>query len=111
METIPRDDFRKGGLRRSGIWVVAFLADWCGFCRRFAPQFETLDGLGPYRIAVADVTDEENPLWELFGIDVVPAVFVFREGQAIYHEQSDLGMGLRDGVLDRLRAAASSSAK
>jgi thioredoxin len=111
MDTIPAEEFPEGQLGRAGIWVVAFLADWCGFCRRFRPKFETLDGPGPFRIAVADVSDEESPLWDLFGIEVVPAVVVFREGRAVYHEQSDLGMGLRDGVLERIRAAATSTPK
>lgn len=105
-EPLPTRAFQGRRLLREGTWVVAFLAEWCPFCHAFLPSFETLDGEGAFRTAVADLTDDESPLWDDFGIEVVPALIVFSEGRPIFREQSDRGVGLRDGALGRARAAA-----
>ncbi|MGI0129717.1 MAG: thioredoxin family protein [Thermoplasmata archaeon] len=105
MERLGADAFDGTRLDRSGTWVVAFLAGWCGFCRSFEPKFESLRGGGPYEIAVADLTDEESPLWERFDVDVVPSVAVFREGALVFRRDGRLGWGLGKGDLDAVRAA------
>jgi thioredoxin len=110
METLSPADFDGRRLSRPGTWVVAFLADWCPFCVRFQPEFEPIDGTGPFSVAVADVSSEESPLWDDLGIEVVPALVVFRDGQVVYGVQSDPGVGLPPGALARARAVASSVA-
>ncbi len=67
-------------LLRPGAWAVAFLADWCPYCRQFAPEFAGLAGPGR-ELAVVDLTDEEDPLWERFEVEIVPSVIVFRDGK------------------------------
>jgi len=107
VETLPSDAFRKDQLLRDGTWIVAFLADWCPFCRRFQPQFQSLEGGSRFHPAIADVTFEESPLWEDFGIEVIPALIVFRDGRAVFRQESDPGQGLPPGSLERARLAAS----
>jgi len=109
IETLPREAFRHDQLLRDGTWVVGFLADWCPFCRRFRPELEGLAGSTEFRVAVGDLTSQESPLWEDLGIEVVPAVFVFRDGRAVFRAESDLGLGLPPGTLDRARAVARST--
>lgn len=105
-ELLPRDAFDHARLLRDGAWVVAFLADWCPFCRRFRPSFEALDGGSRFHTGIADLTDDESPLWEEFRIDVVPAVIVFSNGRVVYWQESDPGVGLPSDALARARAAA-----
>ncbi len=52
--------------------------------------------------ALADLSDLENPLWEEFGIDVVPSVMVFKEGELVYRKDGVLGRGLPDNAMDEV---------
>jgi len=104
VEDLAPEDFEGERLRRPGVWAVAYLATWCPFCREFRPRFEQLDGAGPFRIAVADLTDESNPLWDRFRIEVVPTVIAFREGRPIHRIDGIPMEGLGSRDLDDLRA-------
>lgn len=86
-------------LRQGGVWAVAFVADWCGFCRSFSPDFRALAARG-VRIAFADVTDTGSPLWDRFEIDVVPTVLVFREGRLHGRVDGVAGVGLEPTDLE-----------
>ncbi|HLM70463.1 MAG TPA: thioredoxin family protein [Thermoplasmata archaeon] len=111
METLTAADFRKTQLLRDGTWVVAFLADWCPFCRSFRPEFSPLEAGSGFRVAFGDVTSEESPLWEDFQIDVVPTLVVFREGRPVFRVDGVLGLGVPPGGLEQARAAARARAK
>jgi thioredoxin 1 len=104
MERLGADAFEGDHLRRSGTWAVAFLADWCPFCRAFAPKFDALAGGGSFQVARGDVTDYDSPLWETFHIEVVPTVVVFREGVPGFRRDGVLGRGLSDTDLAAVRA-------
>ncbi|MGD1099594.1 MAG: thioredoxin family protein [Thermoplasmata archaeon] len=106
MEKLKATAFRKDRLLREGTWVVAFLADWCPFCRRFLPPFSALSGEKGFRTAIGDVTSEESPLWEDFQIEVVPTLVVFREGRPVFRADGVLGSGLPPEVLEKARVAA-----
>jgi len=106
MERLEADAFQKERLLRGGTWIVAFLADWCPFCERFRPGFSELDGKAGFRVAVGDVTSEESPLWDDFGIEVVPTVVVFRDGRPVFRANGILGAGLARRDLENARAAA-----
>jgi thiol-disulfide isomerase/thioredoxin len=103
MLRLGEGEFDGPRLRRDGVWGVAFLADWCPFCRTFAPRFQSLEGAGPYSLAVADLTDEEGPLWDRFEIGVVPTVAVFRDGVLAFRRDGQLGRGLSERDLGDLR--------
>lgn len=106
MEHFTADAFQKDRLLHEGTWVVAFLADWCPFCRRFLPDFSAMDGERGFRVAIGDVTSEESPLWDDFRIDVVPTVVVFRGERPVFRVDGILGFGLPNGGLAKARAAA-----
>jgi len=105
-ELLPPEAFRGPRLLRDGSWVVAFLADWCPFCRTFRHVFERFDGRSSFRTGIADVTDDDSPLWEDFGIEVVPALVVVSNGRPVFRLQSDPGVGLPPNALEHARAAA-----
>lgn len=100
------EDFRDAGLRREGRWAVAFLADWCPFCRRFAPEFASLIH-HRFSLAWADVSSEESPLWDRFQIEVVPTVVVFRDHRPVFRANGRYGIGLLPEDLAAIEAAAS----
>lgn len=105
MERWDATAFRGEKLERPGDWGVCFLADWCPFCQEFRRRFEKLDGTAPFPIAVADVTDLESPLWDVFHIDVVPTLIAFRDGRVVWRKDGIHGAGLRQGDLGDLRTA------
>ena len=96
-------DFEEKRLKKRGTLAVLFAAEWCPFCGRFSPIFESalsekLPG------ALADLSDLENPLWEQFGIDVVPTVMLFKDGELVYRKDGILGRGLADDVMGEVRS-------
>jgi len=95
-------DFESKRLKKSGTMIVLFAAEWCPFCRRFSSIFNSV--LAEKRMVggLADLTDLENPLWEEFGIDVVPSVMVFNEGELVYRKDGVLGRGLPDNAMDEV---------
>lgn len=105
LERLRPRDFQGTRFVRSGTWAVAFLADWCPFCRRFAPEFARLAGHG-FRLAMADVSSEESPLWDRFAIEVIPTVLVFRDGRLIFRVDGRYMEGLDSNDLAAISSAA-----
>jgi thioredoxin 1 len=106
METLPTDAFRGTELLRPGRWIVAFVADWCPFCRRFLPEFSALEADKRLQLALGDVTDFESPLWDDFQIDVIPTLVVFRDGHPEFRVDGVLGVGVPRGGLEKARAVS-----
>ena len=80
---------------RDKIVAIRFWADWCPFCKSFLTIFESAvvkraEPLG----ALANISDESNPLWETFKVDIVPTLVGFREGLVIVRKDGVAGMGL-----------------
>jgi thioredoxin 1 len=105
MDRIGPEAFEGDRLLRKGTWAVAFLADWCPFCRSFAPEFEALAVSQDFQIAEANLNDENNPLWERFNVEVVPTIVAFRDGRSIFRRDGHLGQGLSSADLDALTTA------
>ncbi|MGC2360062.1 MAG: thioredoxin domain-containing protein [Thermoplasmata archaeon] len=105
MDRIGPEAFEGDRLLRQGTWAIAFLADWCPFCRSFAPEFEALAVSQDFQIAVADLADEDSPLWERFDVAVVPTIIAFRDGRSIFRRDGHLGEGLSTADLAALTQA------
>jgi thioredoxin 1 len=103
LERLDERAFDGKKLLRPGTRAVAFLAEWCGFCRDFGPQFAEI-GTRP-QLAVADLTDLNSPLWEEFEVQVVPTVVVFRDGRPVLRRDGVAGEGLSAADLAAIRRA------
>lgn len=101
MERVGASAFEGTRLPRDGTWAVVFLADWCGFCREFVPDFEALP-LGAAHGLAVDISDLGNPLWELFEIDIVPTVLVFHERMQLARVDGVSGVGIDSRGLRRI---------
>ena len=101
MQLAP-SDFESKRLKKNGTLPVLFAAEWCPFCRRFIPIFNSVLAEKGISGGSADLSDLENPLWEEFGIEVVPTVMIFKEGELVYRKDGVLGRGLPDNAMDEV---------
>ena len=62
--------------------LVDFWAAWCGPCRMLASVLEELDGREDFKIVKVDV-DAEPALAARFGIESIPTLLLFRNGQLV----------------------------
>lgn len=105
VERVGTEAFDGSRLRRPGTVAVAFSADWCPFCRAFAPVFAELSRPRSASLLVADLTSLESPLWERFSVDIVPTVVVFRNGAPIFRADGVSGVGLVSADVRAIEAA------
>jgi thioredoxin-like negative regulator of GroEL len=92
-------DFSGQTLNRQGTVAAVFLASWCPFCRRFQPAFETAAKVSGTLWASVDVSDDHNELWNVFNIEIVPTVLVFKDGKLVWRRDGVLGRGLSEDVI------------
>jgi|HubBroStandDraft_4_1064222.scaffolds.fasta_scaffold300755_2 hypothetical protein len=102
LEVFRVHDFSGTHLQRPGIYVVCFGATWCLPTRRFAPMFASRNGSLPAKLAIADITKMDDPLWDTFQIRITPSIVVFREGDPVGRFDGRWALGLRRRDLDRM---------
>ncbi len=101
METeLKCDDFNGETLNNQGTLAAVFLASWCPFCTRFYPAFQAAADKDHVSWASVDISNEENPLWEVFNIRVVPTIIIFKDGKAAFRKDGGLGRGLSQKAID-----------
>lgn len=83
--------------------VVLFHATWCPYCRSFAPIFAEAGASATDWVPVeAVVDDDDNPLWEEYGLDVVPTLILFEGGRPARRADAHHGIGLTRSDLARI---------
>ena len=87
--------------------LVMFYADWCPFCQRFKPLFESASTKSKssstsYKMYGAKVNDDDNPLWDRFLINAVPTVIAFHKGNIISRRDAKMSAGLNESDLDSI---------
>lgn len=89
-------------LRSSSPVLAVFYAYWCPFCTSFLPMFEGITS-NRFQTAEVDISDEANPLWEEYKIDVVPSLIAFENGKETVRRNGRRGIGLNGKDIEDLK--------
>ena len=88
---LTKENFEAEVLQSAKPVLVDFWATWCGPCRMLAPIIEELAAEYEGKAVVGKVNIDEQPeLAEVFGIQSIPTLLVFKDGQIV-----DMAVGYR----------------
>ena len=77
---------------------------WCGPCRAFGPIFEKVSTAHP-DVTFAKVNTEDEPgLGQAFGIQAIPTLMVFRDGELLLQQAGALPGAALQTVIDKVKA-------
>ena len=82
--TITKDNFQQEVLNSDIPVLVDFWAQWCPYCRRIAPAFDKVGEQYADTLIAGKINyDEEPQLIERFGIDTIPTLMLFKNGEVL----------------------------
>lgn len=90
-------DFDGNKLLRADKSVVFFYSKWCPYCRKSFRHLKTIDD-SQLKLFTADLSDENNPLWETLKIGTVPTLIAFKGGVEFWRANGVpmVGLGKED---------------
>ncbi len=81
---LTRDNFQQYVLDSNGIVFVEFFASWCPHCQAFAPEYQQISEDLSGEAAFYQVEIDQSPgLANEYGIEAIPTIKVFDEGQVV----------------------------
>ncbi len=73
-----------GEIRRAGLILVDFWADWCGPCHRVAPILDDIARARSETLRLGKLNVDENPLTAgRFQVTSIPTMLLFKNGKLV----------------------------
>ena len=79
---LTKSNFNEEVLNANGVVLVDFWASWCGPCMMLSPVIEEIANEGKVKVGKVNV-DDEMDLAVQYGIEVIPTLIFFNNGQKI----------------------------
>ena len=70
-------------ISNNGLVFVDFFASWCGPCKMLTPSVDKLAAEHPEAKVVKVDVDQENALAMQYGVQSIPTLIVFKNGQPV----------------------------
>lgn len=86
---LTAENFEKT-LTEHEIVIIDFWASWCGPCKTFAPIFDEVSEQFPDIIFGSVDIEKEEMLAQIFSIQAVPYLMIFRESIVVYSQSGAL---------------------
>lgn len=97
MKIIDKQNFDE--ITSKGVVLVDFFANWCGPCKMLAPVLEDVATKMPNVTFVKVDVDQEPGLAGRYGIQAIPNLVIFKDGQAVDQITGFVG---KDVIVDKL---------
>ncbi len=82
--------------------MAIFYSSWCPYCNRFVPVFDQkISSINVGTVLHVVVDDDDNPLWDQYGISAVPTIICFKDGKVQKRLDGKLGLGLNATQLEK----------
>jgi len=87
-------------VKKDGIVLVDFWAEWCGPCKRFGPIFEASSEKNTGIVHAKVDTEDQGQLGAMFGVTAIPTLMAFRDGVMVFNQAGALPAPALQQVID-----------
>ncbi|NNH72363.1 thioredoxin family protein [Nocardia uniformis] len=101
LRALSQHDFQQT-VTSNHIVLVDFWAEWCGWCKRFAPVYQASAETHPQIVHATVDGDAEPALAGSIGLTGYPTIMAFREGLPVYKNAGYLDAGQLEEVVQQV---------